>query len=61
MFRWFKKVLSDGLVEDECQELSPRAIPPVTPEEAFHKWIMTAPAPPAKSKQPAKSKKQDNV
>jgi hypothetical protein len=55
MFRWLRKVQSDGFVEDECQELSPRAMPPVTAKDAFHKWITTP------SVQPTKSKKPDNV
>ena len=55
MFSWFKKVLPDGWIEDESQELSPRAAPPITAEEAFKKWIKAAP------KQPAKSQKLDNV
>ena len=55
MFRWFKKVLPDGWIEDESQELSSRAKPPITAEEAFKKWIMAAP------KQPTKSQKPDNV
>ena len=49
MLRWFKKVLPDGWVEDESQELSSRAKPPITAEEAFHTWITTAPARSVKS------------
>jgi hypothetical protein len=50
MFSWFKKVLPDNWVEDESQELSSRAKPPITAEEAFRKWIMSAPAQSEKSK-----------
>jgi len=57
MLRWFNKVLPDGWAEDEeeSQELSSRAKPPVTAEEAFHTWITTAPA------RSVKSEKADNA
>jgi hypothetical protein len=55
MLRWFKKVFPDGWIEDESQELSSRAKPPITVEEAFHTWITTAPA------QSEKSEKSDNA
>ena len=47
MFDWFKKTKkeSESELEDDCQELSSRATPPVTPEEAFHTWVTKTPPP----------------
>ena len=43
MFDWFKKTKEESEIEDECQELSSRATPPVTPEEAFQTWVTKTP------------------
>ena len=43
MFDWFKKTKEESEIEDECQELSSRATPPVTPEEAFYTWVTKTP------------------
>ena len=58
MFDWFNqlglflplshlktKKESESELEDDCQELSSRATPPVTPEEAFHTWVTKTPPP----------------
>ena len=49
MFNWFKKIKARINVEEDSQELSPRAKPP-TPKEAFHKWITKKPINPQNRK-----------
>ena len=48
MLKWIMKKINptgkpDENNEEDCQELSSRSKPPVTPEEAYRKWITKSP------------------
>jgi hypothetical protein len=50
MLKWIIKKINptrrlDENNEEDCQELSSKSKPPITPEEAYREWITKSPPP----------------